>query len=203
MPCFRSSFFYWTGKVDAIQPPTDTDANFALTTPEGKNVPAPWAPFTRAGCTVGTFSTANIVLERTPFDVIKVFGANSPQAMESMSTSVKPNQTDEFEGASIHCALSDPICGLNPNAVADVLPDEPGSYTGYQALFGLKYIAPALGGITDHHGVPITGFQSLGFDPTPAQTLAVVEDMLKASIPVVYAYIADAAATTYVSARDE
>ena len=150
MPCFRSSFFYWTGKVDAIQPPTDTDANFALTTPEGKNVPAPWAPFTRAGCTVGTFSTANIVLERTPFDVIKVFGANSPQAMESTSTSVKPNQTDEFEGASIHCALSDPICGLNPNAVADVLPDEPGSYTGYQALFGLKYIAPALGGITGH-----------------------------------------------------
>ena len=164
MPCFRSSFFYWTGKVDAIQPPTDTDANFALTTPEGKNVPAPWVPFTRAGCTVGAFSTANIVLERTPFDVIKVFGANSPQAMESTSTSVKPNQTDEFEGASIHCALS---------------------------------------GITDHHGVPITGFQSLGFDPTPAQTLAVVEDMLKASIPVVYAYIADAAATTYVSARDE
>jgi hypothetical protein len=90
------------------------------------------------------------VLERTPFDVIKVFGANSPQAMESTSTSVKPNQTDEFEGASIHCALSDPICGLNPNAVADVLPDEPGSYTGYQALFGLKYIAPALGGITGH-----------------------------------------------------
>jgi hypothetical protein len=59
-------------------------------------------------------------------------------------------------------------------------------------LFGLKYIAPALGGITDYHGVPITGFQSLSFDPTPAQTLAVVEDMLKAGIPVVYAYIADA-----------
>lgn len=63
---------------------------------------------------------------------------------------------------------------------------------GYQALFGLKYIAPALGGITDYHGVAITGFQSLSFDPTPAQTLAVVEDMLKAGISVVYAYIADA-----------
>ena len=189
---FPSSFFYWTDKVEDIQPPIDTDANFALTTPEGNNVPAPWVPFTRAGCTVGAFSTANIVLERTPFDVIKVFGANSPQAMESTSTSVKPNQTDDFEGASIHCALNDPICGLNPNAVADALPGEPGGYTGYQALFGLKYIAPALGGITDYHGVPITGFQSLGFDPTPAQTLAVVEDMLKAGIPVIYAYIADA-----------
>jgi len=189
---FPSSFFYWTDKVEDIQPPFDTDANYALTTPGGQNVPAPWVPFIRAGCTVGAFSTANIVLERTPFDVIKVFGAGSPQAMESTSTAVKPNQTDDFEGAAIHCALNDPICGSNANAVADVLPDEPGGYNGYQALFGLKYIAPALGGITDYHGVPITGFQSLSFDPTPAQTLAVVEDMLKAGIPVVYAYIADA-----------
>ena len=188
---FPSSFFYWTDKVSDITPAT-MDNNFALTTPSGQNVPAPWVPFTRAGCTVGAFSTANIVLERTPFDVIKVFGAGSPQAMESTNTAVKPNQTDDFEGAAIHCALNDPICASNVNAVADLLPDEPGGYTGYQALFGLKYIAPALGGFTDYHGVPITGFQSLSFDPTPAQTLAVVEDMLKAGIPVVYAYIADA-----------
>lgn len=189
---FPSSFFYWTDRVEDIQPPFDTDANFALTLPNGNNVPAPWVPFTRAGCTVGAFSTANIVLERTPFDVIKVFGAGSPQAMEPSGGAVKPNQTDDFEGASIHCALGDPICASNANAVADTLPDEPGGYAGFQALFGLKYIAPALGGITDYHGVPITGFQSLSFDPTPAQTLAVVEDMLKAGIPVVYAYIADA-----------
>jgi hypothetical protein len=188
---FPSAFFYWTDLVSDITPAT-MDNNFALTTPSGQNVPAPWVPFTRAGCTVGAFSTANIVLERTPFDVIKVFGAGSPQAMESTSTKVKPNQTDDFEGAAIHCALNDPICKSNANAVADLLPDEPGGYTGYQALFGLKYIAPALGGFTDYHGVPITGFQSLSFDPTPAQTLAVVEDMLKAGIPVVYAYIADA-----------
>ena len=189
---FPSSFFYWTDKVSDIQPPTDTDTNFALTTPEGHNVPAPWVPFTRAGCTVGAFSTANIVLERTPFDVIKVFGANSPQAAESTSSKVFPNQTDDFEGAAIHCALNDPICANNSNAVVDALPDEPGGYSGYQALFGLKYVAPALGGITDYHGVPITGFQALSFDPTPAETLAVVEDMLKSGIPVVYAYIADA-----------
>src|SRR5579863_564439 len=87
---FPSSFFYWTDKVEDIQPPSDTDANFALTTPGGQNVPAPWVPFTRAGCTVGAFSTANIVLERTPFDVIKVFGAGSKQAMESTSRAVKP-----------------------------------------------------------------------------------------------------------------
>ena len=189
---FPSAFFYWTDKVSDIQPPIDTDNNFALTTPEGNNVPAPWVPFTRAGCTVGAFSTANIVLERTPFDVIKVFGPNSAQAMEPPSGSTKPNQIDDFEGAAIHCALNDPLCGLNSNAVSDTLPSEPGGYDGYQALFGLKYIAPALGGLTDYHGVPITGFQQLSFDPTPAQTLSVVETMLKSGIPVVYAYIADA-----------
>ena len=32
----------------------------------------------------------------------------------------------------------------------------------------------------------------MNFDPTPAQTLSVIETMLKKGIPVVYAYIADA-----------
>ena len=60
----------------------------------------PGVPFTRAGCDVGAFSTANIVLERAPVDVDKVFGPNSPQAMESQS-----QQVNDFIGASIHCAL--------------------------------------------------------------------------------------------------
>lgn len=192
---FPSSFFYWTDKVSDITPATG-DSTFALTTPEGQNVPAPWVPFTRAGCTVGAFSTANIVLERAPFDVVKVFGAGSPQAMESSS-----NQNNDFIGASIHCALNDPICQSNPTlgvvGVPDVLPEEPGGYSGYQALFGLKYINPALtgsatGSIVDYHGVPLTGFNQLDFDPVPAQSLAVVETMLKKGIPVVFAYIADA-----------
>lgn len=29
-----------------------------------------------------------------------------------------------------------------PTAVTDVLPDEPGGYRGYQALFGARYGAP-------------------------------------------------------------
>jgi len=189
---FPSSFFYWTDKVSDITPATD-DNTFALTTPAGTNVPAPWVPFTRAGCTVGAFSTANIVLERAPFDVAKVFGAGSPQATEGLPSTSE--MTNDFIGAAIHCALDDPICQSNPNSVPDLLPDEPGGYSGYQALFGLKYINPALGfpsGIPDYNGVPLTGFNQLNFDPTPAQTLAVIETMLKAGIPVVYAYIADA-----------
>ncbi len=193
---FPSSFFYWTDKVSDINSGTD-DNTFALTTPGGQNVSAPWVPFTRAGCTVGAFSTANIVLERAPFDVYKVFGGpTSPQGMESST-----NQNNDFIGVSIHCALGDPLCQSNPTlgvvGVDDVLPDEPGGYSGYQALFGLKYINPALtgsatGSIVDYHGVPLTGFNQLDFDPVPAQSLAVIEAMLKKGIPVIYAYIADA-----------
>ncbi len=182
---FPSSFFYWTDKVSDITPATD-DNTPALTTPEGKNVPAPWVPFTRAGCDVGAFSTANIVLERTPFDVVKVFGAGSKQATDTT------DQFDDFVGASIHCAIGSAICSTANGGVPDSLPDEPGGYSGYQALFGLKYIAPVLGGITDYHKTPITGFNAIDFDPVPAQTLAVVEKMLEKGIPIVYAYIADA-----------
>jgi hypothetical protein len=49
-----------------------------------------------------------------------------------------------------------------------------------------------LGGITDYNGTAITGFNQINFDPTPAQSLAAVETMLKQGIPVVFAYIADA-----------
>jgi hypothetical protein len=58
------------------------------------------------------------------------------------------NQNSDFIRVSIHCALNDPLCESNPSlgdgAVNDALPDEPGGYSGYQALFGLKYIHPAL-----------------------------------------------------------
>jgi hypothetical protein len=183
---FPSAFFYWTDLVSDINSAT-ADNSFALTTPSGQNVPAPWVPFTRAGCDVGAFSTANIVLERAPFDVKKVFGATSSQAAESTF-----NQTNDFIGAAIHCAKGSLLCTTPNNSVADLLPGEPGTYSGYQALFGLKYMIPVLGGLTDYNGTPITGFGQLNFNPQPAQTLAVVETMLKKGIPVVFAYIADA-----------
>jgi hypothetical protein len=183
---FPSAFFYWTDLVSDITPATQ-DNTFAMTTPAGLNVPAPWVPFTRAGCDVGAFSTANIVLERQPFDVKKVFGANSHQAKETGG-----NQANDFIGVAVHCALNSPLCSQQNNAVADMLPDEPGSYSGYQALFGMKYVAPALGGFTDYNGNALTGFSALSFSPQPSQTLAVVETMLKKGIPVIFAYIADA-----------
>ncbi len=44
--------------------------------------PAPWVPWTRAGCDVGDVSTANMVLENAGFDIPKVFGPDSPEAAQ-------------------------------------------------------------------------------------------------------------------------
>ena len=48
--------------------------------------PAPWVPFTRAGCNVGDVSTANMDLENTAVDIPKVFGAKSPEAQQLATT---------------------------------------------------------------------------------------------------------------------
>jgi hypothetical protein len=191
---FPSSFFYWTDLVSDITPAT-ADHTFAMTTPAGLNVPAPWVPFTRAGCDVGAYSTANIVLERAPFDIKKVFGASSSQANEDFpncqTNTNCPKENNDFIGEAIHCAQGSTLCSTANGGVQDLLPDEPnGGYTGYQALFGAKYIYPALGNPNDYNGNALNGFP--GFDPVPAQTLAMVETMLKKGIPVVFAYIADA-----------
>src|ERR1700740_1036796 len=74
-----SSFFYWTDLVSDEDPSTQ-DNPCGMLAADGHNAPAPWVPFTRAGCDVGAYSTANIVIERTPFDVTKVFGAGSTEA---------------------------------------------------------------------------------------------------------------------------
>ncbi len=181
---FPSSFFYWTDLVKDITPAT-MDSTFALTTPSGENVPAPWVPFTRAGCDVGAYSTANIVLERSPFDVAKVFGNPSSQLSES-----EPQRTNDFIGEAIHCTQGSALCSTANGGVTDTLPSEPDGYMGYQSLFGAKYIYPVLGNPNDYNGNPLNSFP--GFDPVPAQTLAMVEAMLKKGIPVVFAYIADA-----------
>jgi len=188
---FQSSFLYWTG--------LSADGSVQMINEKGKIAPAPWVPFTRAGCDVGGFSTANIEFESIPGDVITVFGAGSPEATEA--TTNKTLATADFEGIAIHCAQGgSSACNRNSShAKPDVLPDEPGGYTGFNALFGNKYVAPAITGgptvldldgnvVADSHGNP--GFP--GFDPLPSQSLGYVATMLEAGVPVVYFYIADA-----------
>jgi hypothetical protein len=187
---FQSSFLYWTGQ--------SADGSAQMINEKGKIAPAPWAPFTRAGCDVGGFSTANIEFESIPGDVNTVFGPTSPEGQEAATN--KTLATADFEGIAIHCAQGNSsICNRSTHAKPDLLPDEPGGYNNFSALYGNKYVAPAIVGgpavmdldgnpVADSHGNP--GFP--GFDPTASQSLGYVAAMLEAGVPVVYFYIADA-----------
>jgi hypothetical protein len=81
-----------------------------------------------------------------------------------------------------------------------VLPDEPGGYSGYNALFGAKYVNPQInpnGPLTDLDGNVIqdaTGHVGFpGFDGMEATvSLSYVAAMQEHGVPVTYAYISDA-----------
>src|SRR6516165_5894141 len=95
------SFAYWTDPLDSfVANPTDTTPQ--MIDRQGKTHPAPWVPFTRAGCDVGAFATANIELENIGLDITTVFGANSPEAEEAQSDPSKA--VADFEGIAVHCA---------------------------------------------------------------------------------------------------
>ena len=192
------SFAYWTDPLfdPTTSSPTDTKPN--MLTAAGLNAPAPWVPFTRAGCNVGGVGTANIELENIATDIPTVFGAGSPQAQE---VTTNPGQAfSDFVGIAIHCAQGDSLCSAANGGKNDSLPDEPGGYTGFDALFGHKYVAPQIsptGPLTDLAGQVIQdpagriGFP--GFDGMEAPvSLAYVAAMQEHEVPVTYAYISDA-----------
>jgi hypothetical protein len=198
-PHFQSSFAYWTDLVN--ENPSGSSPIYVpeMVDQRGLIHPAPWVPFTRAGCDVGAFSIANIELENTTTDVDTVFGPTSAEHNENLT-----NHTlalADFEGIAIHCAQGSPLCGGSAHAVADMVADEPGGYVGFKALFGNKYVAPAinhgLGYVLDldgHHITDSSGNDEFpsGFDPSPSQSLGYVAQMLEAGVQVVYFYIEDA-----------
>src|SRR5229473_3041846 len=208
------SFAYWTSPLFDPTGAAGTDTAPNMLTAQGKNAPAPWVPFTRAGCDVGGVGTANIELENTLIDIPTVFGASSPQATEAAASAAEaarlsaahlpPDalslraQTD-FVGIAIHCGAGGGICTGNTNSRPDLLPDEPGGYAGFQGLFGAKYVNPAItngqAAVNDTNGNPITdGFQPgfPGFDSmTAANTLGYVATLQESNVPVTYAYISD------------
>jgi hypothetical protein len=199
VPNFTSSFKYWTNPVD---PTNDTLPN--MITDGQKTTPAPWVPFTRAGCDVGGVGTANIELENNGTtatgDITQVFGNGSPQWNEAVADP-QQGQTD-FVGIAVHCSQSDTsVCNGNSNAKPDQLPDEPNGYTGFNALYGSKYVDPAITNgnpcVNDTSGQPITdprGFCGFpGFDGMLAKnTLGYVAQMQENGVPVTYGYISDA-----------
>jgi hypothetical protein len=199
------SFAYWTDPIFDPNTSTPTDATYNMLTAGGHNAPAPWVPYTRAGCNVGQVATANTVLENVATDIPTVFGAGSPQANEVTPDcfvfGAPPCQAfADFVGLGVHCAYGNSLCSTANGGVADKLPDEPGGYTGYSGLFGAKYVVPAINGdnpMTDLDGNTIKdeaghkGFP--GFDGMPAAvSLSYVAAMQETGIPITYAYISDA-----------
>jgi len=194
VPSFASSFKYWTVPVGG----DDTTPN--MITDTGKTTPAPWVTYTRAGCDVGGVSTANMVFEANS-DVTAVYGAGSPEDLESSA-----QKTTDFLGYAIHCSQNPAsVCNNTfgaAHAKADVLPDEPGGYVGYKALFGAKYVNPAITGgnpcvqATDGSnivGSGTTGCGFPGFDGALAKnTLGEVAQMQENGVPVTFAYLSDA-----------
>ena len=191
------SFAYWTDPIFDPTTSTPTDTKFNMLAANGSNAPAPWVPFTRAGCNFGGVATANIVLENTATDIPTVFGANSSQTAEVKSN---PGQAfADFVGIGIHCAKGNAVCST-PNARADLLPNELGGYSGFQGLFGHKYVASQFSPnapLKDLNGNVIQDPQGHigfpGFDGmSAAVSLGYVAAMQEHGVPVTYAYISDA-----------
>jgi hypothetical protein len=192
------SFAYWTDPLFDPTTLTPTDTKFNMLTANGLNAPAPWVPYARAGCNFGGVATANVVLENTATDIPTVFGPNSPQAGEV--TSNPPQAFADFVGIGVHCAQGNAVCSTANTGVSDTLPNEPGGYAGYNALFGNKYVAPVIspnGPMTDLNGnviqSPAGNIGFPGFDGMSASvSLSYVAAMQEHGVPVTYAYISDA-----------
>ena len=195
------SFAYWTAPLFDPAGST-TDLTPEMINENGKIAPAPWVPFTRAGCDFGAVATANTILENTAIDIPTVFGAGSPEATEVAADggAAGTQAFADFVGIGVHCAKNSTLCAASAHARPDVLHDEPGGYNGFNGLFGAAYVNPIIkpsGPMTDLDGNVIqdatdhVGFP--GFDGMEATvSLGYVAQMQEAGIPITYAYVSDA-----------
>jgi hypothetical protein len=213
----QSGFTYWTdlsrdGTYNLISGAVD------VAHPSGVNAPAPWVPFTRAGCDVGAVGAADLEIENTGVDLSTVFGVGSPQTTD-------PNAFANYEGVAIHCSATSALCSIANGGFPDKLPWEPNAdgsaatidaatgtstaYEGYNGLFGHKYVTQAFhtlglgnqvldtnGNLKDINGNTIVDdfAGSLtpgfpGFSLPPQYSLGYTADLLEAGVPVVYSYI--------------
>jgi hypothetical protein len=178
----RSLFTYWTDPTNASSDPLFTliHGPASASDPEGINTPAPWVAFTRAGCDFAGVGSADMEFENDTSDISNVYGANSPQFAfgnwsfntafdEHFGAGSDIGETD-FEGLAIHCSLADSgpggKCAMANGGAADALPDEPGGYMGYDALFGAVNVNPVLTGQPDQ---PLpANYTPAGDTPPPA-----------------------------------
>jgi hypothetical protein len=195
------SFAYWTDPIVDYNTATSApvgDSNHTLITAQGKNTPAPWVPYTRAGCDFGSVAAADTELENTLPDIPLVYGANSAAAKEAENPKLANQAGADYMGLSVHCTQGSAICNAAHGGVPDLLPDEPGGYTGFSALFGNKVIQPVISSgavrnldgqvIKDPAGdIGFPGYNGLDGSNGLAYTL----DMQTHGIPVTFTYLTD------------
>ena len=195
------SFAYWTDPIvdydTGLASTPVGDSSPTLIDASGQNTPAPWVPYTRAGCDFGTVAGADTELENTLPDVPLVFGKNSPEAREAENAKLQNKAAADFMGLAVHCAHGSAVCahGSRP----DVLSGEPGGYAGYHALFGSKFIQPVIspaGPVRNLDGAVIKdssgdiGFP--GYDGmTGPNALAYTLDMQTHGVSVTDTYLSD------------
>jgi len=186
---FDSAYAYWTAR--------DNDGAPHMIGADGLAAPAPWTVFTRAGCDVGSFGVANLGVENLPGDAITLFGAHSNEAREAIADPVRSKA--DLLSIAIHCARQSALCANRAHAVADLLPQEAGGYTGFHAVFGNRHVQEAIAAQTplrDLDGQIITDtYGNVGFPdaygPRASQSLGYAASLLEAGVPVLYVFIAD------------
>jgi hypothetical protein len=158
-----SLFTYWTDKTSSDPLYTLIHGPASSSNPVGINTPAPWVAFTRAGCDFAGVGSADMEFENDTTDIADVYGSSSSQyAFGNWSYNTAYDQDfnagsdlgeTDFEGLAIHCSLADSgpggKCSTGNGGEPDSLPDEPGGYNGYNALFGAVNVNPLLTGQSD------------------------------------------------------
>ncbi|HEX4660781.1 MAG TPA: hypothetical protein VH307_25600, partial [Streptosporangiaceae bacterium] len=197
------SFAYWADPIvdyntDLAGTPVG-DNTPTMIGANGKMAPAPWVSYTRGGCNYGTVASANTELENTLPDVALVYGKNSPEAKEAGNPNLQNKATADFMGLAVHCTRGSAVCSRSSLSRPDVLPDEPGGYVGYSALYGNKAIQPVIspsGPVRNLDGAVIKdssgdiGFP--GYDGmTGPNALAYTLDMQLHGVQVTQTYLTD------------
>jgi hypothetical protein len=195
------SFAYWADPIvdyntNLAGTPVG-DHNPTMINSAGRMAPAPWVSYARAGCNFGTVAGANTELENTLPDVALVYGKNSPEAKEAGNPKLQGKATADFMGLAVHCARGAAVCARGSRP--DVLPDEPGGYQGYRALYGSKFIQPVIspsGPVRNLNGAVVKDSSgNIGFPGyngmTGPNALAYTLDMQLHGVQVTDTYLSD------------
>ena len=111
----------------------------------GKTPPAPWVSYTRAGLRLRLGRGGGHRAGEQAPDVPLVFGANSRRRQGGRQpASCRRQGRGRLRGSVRALRARLRPCARTTTRCADLLPDEPGGYHGYRALFGAKYLDPLM-----------------------------------------------------------